>query len=73
MAYGGAKTARHIALAEQRVLFGRAAARRWLNVAPHRVFLAGYGSGATMALRIGSTRLARCRRAVRLAGHFPAR
>jgi phospholipase/carboxylesterase len=43
---------RHIALAEHRVLSAVAAARRWLNIAPSRIYLAGYDCGGTMALRI---------------------
>jgi phospholipase/carboxylesterase len=42
----------HIALAEQRVLSAVAAARRWLNIGPSRIYLAGYDCGGTMAFRI---------------------
>ena len=38
--------------AERRVGAAIAAARRWLNIAPGRIFLAGYADGGTMALRI---------------------
>jgi phospholipase/carboxylesterase len=41
-----------IELAEQRVMSAIAAARNWLNVAPHRIFLAGYAEGGTMAFRL---------------------
>lgn len=42
----------HIARAERRVLSAVAAARRWLNIAPSRIYLAGYGCGGTMAFRV---------------------
>jgi phospholipase/carboxylesterase len=41
-----------IELAQRRVASAVAAARHWLNVAPRRVFLAGYAEGATMAFRL---------------------
>jgi phospholipase/carboxylesterase len=41
-----------IELADERVMAAIAAARRWLNIAPGRVFLAGYAEGGTMAFRI---------------------
>ncbi len=50
--YGWSQGQRHIVAAEQRVLSAVAAARRWLNVAPSRVYLAGYQGGGTMAFRI---------------------
>lgn len=43
---------RHIVQAEQRVMSAVAAARRWLNIAPARIFLAGLHSGGTMAFRL---------------------
>jgi phospholipase/carboxylesterase len=42
----------HIIRAEARVFRAVRLARRWLNIAPHRIFLAGYDCGGTMALRI---------------------
>jgi phospholipase/carboxylesterase len=42
----------HIAEAENRVLRAIAAARAWLNVEPSRIFLAGLGTGGTMAFRL---------------------
>jgi phospholipase/carboxylesterase len=42
----------HVTEAEQRVLQAIAAARRSLNIASHRIYLAGYDAGGTMALRI---------------------
>ena len=50
--YAWSQQAEHIALAEERVFRGLAIARRWLNVAPHRIYLAGYDCGGTMALRL---------------------
>ena len=41
-----------IARAEHRVLSSISAARNWLNIAASRVYLAGFGCGGTMALRI---------------------
>ncbi len=43
---------RHIALGERAVLSAVAEARRWLNVAPQRIFVAGFGCGGTMAFRM---------------------
>jgi phospholipase/carboxylesterase len=43
---------RHIALAERGVLAAVAEARRWLNIAPERIFVAGFGCGGTMAFRM---------------------
>ena len=50
--YRWSQTPSHIARAERRVLSAVAAARRWLNIAPTRIYLAGYGCGGTMAFRI---------------------
>ncbi len=47
---------RQIATAETSVMASITAARRWLNVAPSRIFLAGYGDGGTMAYRIAMMR-----------------
>src|SRR5262249_32018297 len=71
-AYDWSQGSRHIALAEQRVFSAVAAARRWLNVAPHRVFLAGYGSGGTMALRIGLNQPRSFAGALSIGGPFPS-
>ncbi|HEX3725935.1 MAG TPA: alpha/beta hydrolase-fold protein, partial [Pirellulales bacterium] len=50
--YGWSQSPRHIAQAEHRVLAAVAAARCWLNIAPERIYLAGFGCGGTMALRV---------------------
>jgi phospholipase/carboxylesterase len=51
-AYTWSQAAEHILLAGERVHRAIAATRRWLNVAPGRIYLAGYGCGGTMALRL---------------------
>ena len=50
--YTWSQTPAHMALAEQRVLDAVAAARDKFNVAPSRIFLAGFAAGGTMALRV---------------------
>lgn len=50
--YRWSQSARHIALAHERVVSAIAAARRWLNICPQRIYLAGLGSGGTMAFRL---------------------
>jgi phospholipase/carboxylesterase len=50
--FGWSQEPDHIVLAEQRVMAAVAAARRWLNIAPARIYLAGFGSGGTMAFRL---------------------
>ncbi len=44
--------AEHITRAEERVLKSISVARRWLNIAPHRIYVAGFACGGTMALRM---------------------
>jgi len=51
-AYRWSQGHRHIVAAEQRVLSAVAAARRWLNVAPDRMYVAGFRCGGTMAFRV---------------------
>jgi phospholipase/carboxylesterase len=70
-AYDWSQSSRHIALAEQRVVSAVAATRRWMNIAPDRVFLAGYGSGGTMALRIGLNQPRAFAGALSIGGAFP--
>jgi phospholipase/carboxylesterase len=50
--YRWSQSPAHIARAERRVLSAVAAARRWLNIEPSRIYLAGYGGGGTMAFRV---------------------
>lgn len=42
----------HLHLAEQRIFTAVEIATRKLNIAPHRVFLAGFDAGGTMAYRV---------------------
>jgi phospholipase/carboxylesterase len=70
-AFDWSQSSRHIALAEQRVFAAVATARRWMNVAPDRVFLAGYGAGGTMALRIGLNQPRAFAGALSIGGPFP--
>ncbi len=50
--YAWSQQAEQIALAEERVFRGISLARRWLNVASRRIYIAGYDCGGTMALRL---------------------
>ena len=64
--------ARHIALAERRVLAAVAEARRWLNIAPERIFVAGFGCGGTMAFRMALDHPRLFAGVLSLGGSFPA-
>jgi phospholipase/carboxylesterase len=61
-----------IAVAHDRVCAAIRAARRWLNIAPERIYLAGYGCGGTMALRVALARPAAFAGVISLGGGFPA-
>lgn len=50
--YAWSQEKSHIIRAEARVFRAIRLAQRWLNVAPRRIYLAGYDCGGTMALRI---------------------
>lgn len=50
--YEWVQTPDHILLAEHRVFAAKAAAELRLNVAENRIFLAGFGCGGTMAMRL---------------------
>jgi phospholipase/carboxylesterase len=50
--YGWSQTPDHLLLAETRVFAALKAAHRKFNIAPARVFLAGFACGGTMALRM---------------------
>lgn len=63
----------HIAQAHERVCSAIAAARRWLNIAPQRIYLAGYGAGGTMALRVALARPSAYAGVISIAGEFPSR
>lgn len=62
----------HIALAEQRVFSAVAAARRWLNIAPTHIYLAGYEEGGTMALRIALAQPSSFAGVLSIGGAFPS-
>jgi phospholipase/carboxylesterase len=62
----------HIALAEQRVDAAVAAARRWLNVSPRRIYVAGYACGGTMALRVALNRPEKFAGALSIDGPLPS-
>lgn len=51
-AYTWLQSASAVAEADDRVRHGMAAAKRRFNVHPSRTFIAGYGAGGTMALRL---------------------
>lgn len=61
----------HVAQAEQRVFDCIALARYKLHIAPHRVFLAGFDCGGTMALRIALAHPEDFAGTVSLGGLFP--
>jgi phospholipase/carboxylesterase len=69
--YSWSQNGRHIMLAEQRVMAAVAAARRWLNIAPSRIYLAGYGCGGTMAFRIALNQPSAFAGVLSLGGAFP--
>lgn len=64
--------AAQIDLAEDRVASAISAARRWLNIARERVFLAGYGCGGTMAFRLALRQPRRYAGVVSIGGAFPS-
>jgi len=61
----------HIELAHQRVVSAVATARRWLNIAPSRIYLAGYACGGTMALRIALAQPQMFAGVLSIGGAFP--
>jgi phospholipase/carboxylesterase len=66
------QTEDHILLAEHRVLEAVAAASRQLNIAPQRIFLAGFGCGGTMAFRLALNMPQIFAGALSLNGPFPS-
>lgn len=60
-----------VVLAEQHVFDAIEAASQRYHVASHRVFLAGYASGGTMAFRIGLRNPASFAGVMSIGGHFP--
>jgi len=69
--YAWSQSPSRIALAHERVNAAIAAARRWLNVAGDRVYLAGYGCGGTTAIRIALARPDEFAGVMSIGGGFP--
>jgi phospholipase/carboxylesterase len=70
--FGWPETADSILTAESRIADAVAQARHKFNVHAHRIFLAGFGAGGTMALRLALRHPDRYAGAASLAGRFPA-
>ena len=68
---GWSQSPEQIHEAEQRIFDGIEAARRKLKVAPDRVFLAGFDSGGTMALRVALGHPWRFAGVLSIGGAFP--
>ncbi|MGD9645230.1 MAG: alpha/beta hydrolase [Pirellulales bacterium] len=60
-----------LSTAEQRVTGAIELTRRRLNIAPRRVFLAGYSTGGTLALRLAMAHPQRFAGVISLGGRFP--
>jgi len=69
---GWSQSPEHIHEAEQRIFDGIEAARRRLHVAADRVFLAGFDSGGTMALRVALGHPWRFAGVLSIGGAFPS-
>jgi len=61
-----------IAQAEQRVISAIAAARCWLNIEKSRIYLAGFGCGGTMALRLALSQPDAYAGVLSIGGAFPS-
>lgn len=70
--YRWLQEADHIATADERVAMAVAAAERWLNIAPARIYLAGFAGGGTMALRIALNHPRRFAGVVSIGGPLPS-
>ena len=70
--FGWPETADSIVTAESRIADAVSQARQKFNVHRDRIFLAGFGTGGTMALRLALRRPDRYAGAASLAGQFPA-
>jgi phospholipase/carboxylesterase len=66
------ETADGILAAESRIADGIAQARQRFNVHPNRIFLAGHGSGGTLALRLGLRNPRQYAGAASIGGSFPS-
>jgi phospholipase/carboxylesterase len=71
VSYGWQQTADHIQHAEQRVFESVELARQKLNVDLRRVFLAGFDSGGTMAMRLALSHPSRFAGVLSLCGSLP--
>lgn len=69
--FGWPETADSILAAESRIDDAVAQARQKFNVHPERIYLAGYGTGGTMGLRLALRRPDRYASAASLTGQFP--
>ncbi|MCA9245966.1 MAG: hypothetical protein KDA42_02595 [Planctomycetales bacterium] len=69
--YAWSQSEDHVYLAEQRVFAAIESASRRLNVEPDRIFLAGFESGGTMAVRIALSHPRRFAGAITFGGEFP--
>ena len=69
--FGWEQTAEQIQHAEQRVFDSIEAASQKRNIAPRRVFLAGFDTGGTMAFRVGMNHPQRFAGVLSLGGAFP--
>jgi phospholipase/carboxylesterase len=69
--YGWRQTEADIVLAESRVLECLDLAREQFNIAPRRVFLAGFDCGGTMAFRLAMSRPQLFGGVISLCGEFP--
>lgn len=65
-------SAAHAVTVEQRVFESIAVARRQANISPRRIFLAGFGTGGTAALRVAMNHPHRFAGVLSLCGGFPA-
>lgn len=70
--YSWRQTDEHILAADERVAECIEAARGKFNIAPDRVFLAGYGCGGTMAFRVALRQPRRIAGVLSLGGPFPS-
>jgi phospholipase/carboxylesterase len=70
--YSWSQDVDEIERAENRVTAAIAAARRWLNISPRRIFLAGFGAGGTMAFRLALAQPQRFAGVLSIAGAFPS-
>lgn len=68
---GWSQSPEHVLQAEQRILDGMDDAQRRFHIAPHRIFLAGFGSGGTMAFRLAMSFPSRFAGILSIGGGFP--